>query len=60
VCRRLVRSGLLDSCLEFGREMKSKSVLLTCWTKGLVGGMNANDAEGDCEMARARETGGGS
>ena len=60
VCRRLLRFGLLELCLELGRELKSKSALLSCCTNGLVGGMNVNDVEDDCEIARARDTGGGS
>lgn len=60
MCRRLLRSGLLELRLEAGREVKSRSVLFVCCTSGLVGGINVNEVEGDREISRARDTGGGS
>lgn len=55
MCLLLLLSGLVDDCGDGGLEVQSKSVLLDCWTKGLVGGIKRKgDAEMDCETALDR------
>ena len=47
MCHLLFLSGLLEDCLDLGRDEKSRSVLFDCCTNGLVGGINTNDEDSD-------------
>jgi hypothetical protein len=60
VWRLLLPSGLFEPCLEPGFEEKSRSVLLACCTRGLVGGKSVNEFVDDCDVALALETARGS